>query len=165
MENSHYQKVKDMVKKVIDENFIKEPPVNIRKLVLNYGLDLQFAVFGDNKICGFLDINEKKIWVNYNDNSKRQNFTIAHELGHWLLHREDIEKDPKSYKVLFRYPLGQTTDIRETEANKFAANLLVPTEMLKVCKKAKFSEEKMSVLFHVSPTVISYRLQQEGIDD
>lgn len=165
MKKSRYQEVKDMVRKVICENFIKEPPVNIRKLVLNYGLDLQFAIFKDDKICGFLDIEEHKIWVNYNDSPKRQNFTIAHELGHWLLHRKEIEENPQSYKVLFRYPLGQATDFRETQANKFAANLLVPTEMLKVCEKAKFSEEQMSDLFNVSTTVISYRLQQEGFDE
>lgn len=155
------------VAEVIKENYIKLPPIDVCKLVMNYGLGIQMAVFKkDNNICGFLDMEEKKIWVNYNDSQKRRNFTIAHELGHWLLHRKEIEEDPNSYKILFRQPLGsKNLDEREQEANLFAARLLVPTDMLKICKQGKFTVEDMSDLFGVSKTVVYYRLEQEGLDD
>lgn len=161
-----YRKVKSEVKKVLNENFIENPPVNVRDLVENYGLTLKFAEFPEQMdgVCGFLDTDEKAIWVNAKDKTKRQNFTIAHELGHWLLHRCEIEADPASYHVLRRQPMGGEKDYRETEANSFAANLLVPADMLKICRKAGFTNIMMSDLFGVSQDVIGYRLQQEGLD-
>ncbi len=112
-----------------------------------------------------MDIAEKSIWVNADDAPTRRNFTIAHEFGHWLLHKEAIEQDPSSYKVLFRQPLGGIKDYRETEANSFAGNLLVPTQMLKICRAAKFTSQQMAILFGVSEDVINYRLKQEGLND
>lgn len=161
----NYALVKDKVNEVLENNFIKLPPINIKNLVGNYGLELKYARFQDNKICGFLDIAEKSIWVNAEDAPTRRNFTIAHEFGHWLLHKDEIEQDPSSYKVLFRQPLGGVKDYRETEANSFAGNLLVPTKMLKICRAAKFNSQQMAILFDVSEEVINYRLQQEGLND
>lgn len=162
---ANYHLVKNKVEEVIKDNFIANPPIDIRNLVQNYGLQITFALFNNHNISGFLDISGKSIWVNANDAPTRQNFTIAHEFGHWLLHKEEIEADPKSYKVLFRQPLGLNTDYREKEANAFAANLLVPTKMLKICRIAKFNSMQMSVLFDVSEDVINYRLLQEGLND
>lgn len=162
-----YGKVKKLVNKVLEDNCITNPPIDIKDLINNYGLKLKFARFPEeiSGVCGFLDINEEAIYVNADNSLKRQNFTIAHELGHWLLHREEINKSPQSYKVLRRQPIGGEKDYRETEANTFAANLLVPTNMLKICKKASFSPEMMSDLFSVSSDVIGYRLKNEGLND
>ena len=158
--------VKTKVQEVLKENFITQPPIDIRNLVQSvYGLKLQYAKFSNNDVCGFLDINEKTIWVNVTDNTNRQNFTIAHEFGHWMLHKDEILENPESYNGFFRQPLGGCKDYRETEANMFAAQLLVPKEMLKICCTAKFTTEMMARLFQVSEDVIGYRLKQEGLND
>lgn len=103
-----YGKVKKLVNKVLEDNCITNPPIDIKDLINNYGLKLKFARFPEEMsgVCGFLDINEEAIYVNADNSLKRQNFTIAHELGHWLLHREEINKSPQSYKVLRRQPIG-----------------------------------------------------------
>ena len=161
-----YSLVKSVVSGILKNNYITSPPINIVKLVQdNYGLNIKFAKFKDSTICGFLDINEKSIWVNAEDSINRQNFTIAHEFGHWMLHKDDIVKDPANYRVLFRQPIGGNKDYRESEANSFAGNLLVPDKMLQICKLAKFNSSQMSILFGVSEDVIGYRLQQEGLND
>lgn len=162
-----YSLAKKEAQNVLKNNYIDMPPINVRELVGNYGLQLRFAEFPEQMsgVCGFLDTDEKAIWVNVKDSPNRQNFTIAHELGHWLLHREEIIDRPDSYHVLRRQPMGGEKDYRETEANSFAANLLVPTSMLKICKQGGFNKQMMADLFCVSQDVIGYRLQQEGLND
>lgn len=149
---------------ILKNNYITEPPIDIKELVGNYDLVIKYAKFPENmaNVCGFLDIVNKEIYVNVEDSPYRQNFTIAHELGHWIMHKEMIAKDPSAYKVLMRQPIGGEKDYREIEANAFAANLLVPTEMLKVCKKANLSSQEMVNIFGVSSSVIGFRLKNEG---
>lgn len=152
-----YSFVKSQVKKVLAENYIDTPPVNARELAENYGLTVKFARFPDNykTVCGFIDFDNAVMYVNEADSAYRQNFTIAHELGHWLLHRENRDE----YKVLMRRPIGGETDDREKEANVFAAELLVPKEMLKKYTKEGLSSFQLSEIFMVSESVINYRLE------
>lgn len=90
----HYRIVMKKVEEIIRQNYITTPPVNARKLASEYGLSVFFAEFPDEMInvCGFIDFNNSKMYVNADDSINRQNFTIAHELGHWLLHKKQIEK-------------------------------------------------------------------------
>lgn len=161
----NYKLVKSKVADVIKTNFITSPPVNAKELATYYGLTIKFANFSESmsNTCGFLDINEAAIYVNAKDSVERQNFTIAHELGHWLLHRDKITSNPASYQILMRHPIGGESDYMEKEANVFAANLLVPVSMLDVCKKAGFTNRMMGNLFVVSESVIGFRLQNEGL--
>jgi len=62
------------------------------------------------------------IKVNRHDPSKRQRFTVAHEIAHFLLHREEIGQGI-SDDVLYRSDLS---DRREQEANRLAADILMP---------------------------------------
>src|SRR4051794_6893018 len=71
------------------------------------------------------------IGVNSNDSINRRRFTIAHEIGHLVLHKDE------ALHVDERYPIGLrtdqsslATDSREVEANQFAAELLMPSELL-----------------------------------
>lgn len=61
--------------------------------------------------------------VNRHDSSRRQRFTIAHEIAHYLLHRDQIGVGI-SDDALYRSSLS---DAREAEANRLAADLLMPT--------------------------------------
>jgi Zn-dependent peptidase ImmA (M78 family) len=57
----------------------------------------------------------------------RQRFTIAHELGHLLLHKDEVHIDRA-----FRNSISsQAIDANEIEANRFAAELLMPFHLLK----------------------------------
>ena len=61
--------------------------------------------------------------VNRHDSGRRQRFTIAHEIAHYLLHRDQIGVGI-SDDALYRSNLS---DAREAEANRLAADLLMPT--------------------------------------
>ncbi len=112
-----------------------------------------------SNIAGFVTIQNGrgKLYVNLQDNASRRRFTIAHELGHWRLHKNELLTNPNR-AILFRIAIGQLNkDPVEKDANIYAANLLVPLDMLKRYRKEK-NKEELADLFDVSTEVIGYRL-------
>lgn len=69
--------------------------------------------------------------VNIRDPETRQRFSVAHEIGHYLYHR-DLIGDGVSDSPAFRSPDPNVyidtplEQHHETQANRFAANLLMP---------------------------------------
>ncbi|MCC5619756.1 ImmA/IrrE family metallo-endopeptidase [Nostoc sp. CHAB 5836] len=100
------------------------------------------------------------IRVNRNDSARRQRFTVAHEIGHFLLHREEIGGGITD-DVLYRSSLS---DRREAQANRLAADLLMPQDLvdewmerartLKVDNVISFLADK----FNVSEAAMKIRL-------
>ena len=93
----------------------------------------------------------------------RQRFSIAHEIGHLLLHlnygNENVWRNIKEADSrIFRF--GH--DAQELEANEFAAELLMPKEIFKKMVK-KYSNngyvdlEKLSRYFRTSVNAVKYR--------
>jgi Zn-dependent peptidase ImmA (M78 family) len=71
------------------------------------------------------------IGVNSLHHPHRKRFTIAHEIGHLILHKGRAVHIDRSFRVNLRdtrSALG--TDRDEIQANFFAASLLMPTEFL-----------------------------------
>jgi Zn-dependent peptidase ImmA (M78 family) len=152
--NPNFTRAKDLAREVLDANFITAPPVQIYELAENYGLRVFVAEFDDPDVAGTIDLKKACIVVNSYDTVERQAFTIAHELGHWLLHKEDPGLK-KEITIFFRKPLGGENEWWEKEANWFAANVLVPKEMLDRYKDK--DEREVAKVFGVSPSVIGYR--------
>jgi len=105
-------------------------PVDVEKLAHELHLDVRKdRVEGD--ISGFLFRDHEKstaiIGVNSRQHPNRQRFTIAHELGHFLLHTGDKVHVDRGFEVRLRNDeSSKGTDIDEKEANLFAAELLMP---------------------------------------
>lgn len=79
-----------------------------------------------DKLSGFIGYGTNDmavICVNYKRPLGRQNFTLAHEIGHWFLHKGKSISDDDSV-------LGYSSDRVEQEANEFAGELLYPEEYL-----------------------------------
>ncbi|MGE3993739.1 ImmA/IrrE family metallo-endopeptidase [Pseudorhodoplanes sp.] len=72
-----------------------------------------------------------KITVNRHEPKIRQRFTIAHEIGHYLLHR-DLIKGGLTDTVLYRSKLSNS---REAEANRIAADILMPWTLIMLWKE------------------------------
>jgi len=135
------------------------PPVNPVEVALNLCVEVRFVRFNEENqnVSGFYDPEENAIYVNRDEYPLRQTFTIAHELGHAVLHREWANSD--EYRVLMRDDQTDHGEPHEKEANAFAANLLVPREMLDEYSSLKPSD--LSRLFAVSVPVINNRLSFE----
>ncbi len=135
------------------------PPIPVIEIAESNGVDVVFADFGENSdtVAGFCDFKAAKLYVNNDDMTERQMFTIAHEFGHWMLHREIFKEDPESYPVLPRFQKPSKSDSLEQEANHFAANLLVPKRLLLPVRHAPVSQ--LASIFLVSVTMMEHRLK------
>jgi Zn-dependent peptidase ImmA (M78 family) len=156
-----YQKAKHEAARVLRENTIIDPPVDVREIASNYGINIVRVIFksGHKDISGFLDFPEKTIYINNEEAYNRNTFTIAHELGHYFLHKDLLQDHPEEYQVLLRRPLASDQDWKEKEANAFAAHLLVPNEFLNRYKDFA-TVDQLAKAFMVSPEVIRYRRVQ-----
>lgn len=101
-----------------------------------------------------------EIGINANHPVTRQRFSMAHELAHFLLHRNSIDDLGQGEQILYRN--DQRSPI-ECEANTFAANLLMPEEtFFEVFDSANRNVMRMARTFRVSPDAVKYRAQNLG---
>ena len=118
--------------------FLKQAPELIVREIL--GLELIFTELKSTnpllRLAGFVDRRTRQIVVNTLAKLEWQRFTLAHEIGHWMLHPGE---------VYFRErPLDGTTltdaqrPIVEVEADIFAAELLMPPKAVWECFRACF---------------------------
>lgn len=107
-----------------------------------------------NNISGYLkEINGKwEIGVNSLHHPNRQRFTIAHELGHYFLHRD---RAPFEDGFLFRKENQQ--NFLEREANQFASLLLMPSHDFRRAMSGNDISETAKK-FGVSEQAATYRL-------
>lgn len=158
MQGANYSGAKQQANRVLEENYVVEPPVRIDQIASTYGIEIYESDL-EKDIAGLLDMDRRVIFVNKSDPPNRQTFTIAHELGHFIMHQEVLKTQPE-YAIFYRKPLGKPNgDSIESEANCFAANLLVPKDMLD--KYEDESINRKAEIFGVSADVIGYRMQYE----
>jgi Zn-dependent peptidase ImmA (M78 family) len=160
LSSPNFGKAKNKAREVLEENFIIDPPIIAQKLAEYHELIVRYSFFKPeyNDISGFIEAEKKRIVVNAEDSPARQNFTVAHELGHYLLEHDLLGSE---YTCLFRNPAKQKNTPIEQEANCFAANLLVPTPLLrKYLDDYPFAtDEQLSKIFGVSSEVLRFRKQ------
>lgn len=98
----------------------------------------------------------------------RQHFTIAHELGHYFLHGDVIQQEElhidgegqlDGENMLFRLDNAIATRI-ETEANNFAASLIMPKNLVIKAWNTLKSIEECAKVFNVSTAAMSIRLER-----
>lgn len=81
---------------------------------------------------------EYEIVVNSLQGAQRQRFTIAHEIGHYIYHRDLLGRgtgDTLAFRAEgTRYPNPHIGPKEEREANTVAANILMPTHHIKALK-------------------------------
>ena len=155
----------DLTKKTAND-LVKDftsPPIPVSEIAMENGVDVVYANFGKHskKVAGFCDFREEKIYVNNADPIKRQFFTVAHELGHWLLHQEIFEKNPDEYSVLARLQSTESDNPLEQEANYFAANLLVPDQLLNPVRQSPVSA--LANVFGVDVIMMTRRLKDAHV--
>ena len=109
---------------------------------------------------GLLNTDGKTIYLNITDSPERQNFTLAHELGHYFL-----KHSPDQYGVYWRnqqYAVGEKTDA-EKEADCFASELLMPKSLIEKYKKKYHFDDTdyyaLANLLGVSSEAMKYRLR------
>jgi Zn-dependent peptidase ImmA (M78 family) len=109
------------------------------------------------------------IGVNKHHSLVRRRFTVAHELGHLQLHPGRALILDTSVRINFRDRLSSlATDREEIEANRFAAALLMPQELVVQATTGapRDPDELVRLLarrFKVSEPAMGYRLINLGL--
>jgi Zn-dependent peptidase ImmA (M78 family) len=111
---------------------IKKPPVPVDKIAESLGATVRYSPF-EGELAGMLVRANGQIIIGVNSlhHINRQRFTIAHECGHFLLHQgEEIHID-RTFRINKRNEVSSmAVDADEIEANRFAAELLMPFDMI-----------------------------------
>jgi Zn-dependent peptidase ImmA (M78 family) len=192
-------KIRDTAERFREEHiFTTELPVDIEH-VIEATLGIRIIPIGSlQRLCdmeGFISKDFTTIYVDeflYTDDRyyKRVRFTIAHEIGHYELHRSSVDSlkfNDEEEWMKFRMGINdETLGWFETQASEFAGRLLVPLDQLveefksnrqKILKKFTFwdsptlnDDDLFSMVaplicgkFDVSPEVIEKRLRKENI--
>lgn len=164
MSGQEFSKVSDHERQVIDR-YLRDVPVKLSGLANSLGVQvlastLPAGISGELRPApgGFV------IKVNRHDSSHRQRFTVAHELSHFVLHRDQIGSGI-SEDVLYR---SQLSDAREAEANRLAAQMLMPAEHVRrmsveIPEAGEEKVKKLADIFKVSDAAMKIRLEVLGL--
>jgi len=161
-------------------------PINVELLAEDMGLE----IWPVEKLIELADIDAlvihrlNVVMVDENefaDSARwgRLRFTLAHEIGHYVLHSKVFESaEFKSVQEWIAFIRSlENYDRIEIQAHEFAGSLVVPSDHLKLCiqqEKSKLSdlhgdelEERLAVrlsrVFHVSPDLIQLRFDKERL--
>jgi Zn-dependent peptidase ImmA (M78 family) len=157
-------RVNDQERQLISP-LLEETPVAIGQIAAQLAIDVVSLTLAPNisglikKVAADRDLYE--IHVNNTDAPVRQRFTVAHEIAHYLLHRDQIGTDGITDSILYRSKLSDRT---EAEANKLAAALLLPWIPVNRWHQARYgappTSEHIDVIathFKVSSLAVGFR--------
>lgn len=159
-------------------------PIDVDEIASKLGLVVKYDhSLEDEGVTGciFLDNNgQATVLINPVDNSyePRRRFTLAHEIGHFCLHLDENKNEfIDDRKTMSRS--ASYWDTYEAQANTFAAQLLMPKNLIAKTGKQIVSEyrttesseqigaqafiNRMADRFDVSIPAMEYRLQAIGI--
>ena len=157
---------------LLEEQGINAPPVRVKEIATKLGADVRYEPL-DGGLSGALyraEDGHAVLGVNNWHTEVRQRFTIAHELGHLLLHPDELFVDG----VLKRDDASSLA-IRshEIEANAFAAELLMPRKFVlaelnktlatNATPDPKRLIEHLAGVFDVSEQAMQFKLMNLGL--
>lgn len=149
----------DKPEMAIVSEFQKSAPVDVNGLARTLGI----PVFQDSDMpadmSGKLERTTSassssgyRIVVNAAHSLSRKRFTVAHEIAHYILHRSEVTDDA--------YYRSALSGGKETEANRLAAEILMPFSLIEALMKDDGMDDVRSLAqrLGVSEVALKYRL-------
>ena len=126
------RRIRQKVNQLLRQSRIVKPPVPVEQIAKSLGLEIRYAPLeGDLSGALVREDGQAYIGVNSTHHSNRRRFTIAHELGHYVLHKGMKLHVDTDFRVNWRDDeSSKAINPDEIEANRFAAELLMPTDFL-----------------------------------
>lgn len=165
-----YSLARRRARQLLEDGAVTCPPVPLEQLAESCRASIRYEPF-DGEVSGMVHCREGGggiIGVNSEHSRTRQRFTIAHELGHLLLHGDDEFHIDEKRPLAWRDDVSsQAVDPREIEANQFAAELLMPEALVRASVAALGEEgvvhvevaiDKLARAYQVSPIAMTHRL-------
>lgn len=166
--------IRSLIGRLLETHKIGSAPVAVEEIASALRIQVQYQA-AEDELSGFLlrDFSHQKtiIGVNSHHSINRQRFTIAHELGHFLLHEQEKLHVDRQFQIKLRDKNSSNGESEEEkEANLFAAELLMPAhfiqqdlaevEALDLENDATIAE--LAKKYQVSTQAIAFRLTYLG---
>ena len=137
-------------------------PLNVAAVAEKVGIRIEYVSL-KNGLSGILYKDEEDdswvVQVNEDHHPNRQRYTIAHELGHFCLHRHLRRRFED--KIFFR---GGEANKPEWQANDFASAILMPEDKFREMVRSGVSKvEVLAKEFKVSTLALRIRAKNLGI--
>lgn len=154
----------DFVYGPIVAKYVKSAPVDVSGLARELGINVWQSRKLPPNVSGKIFRDETNggksgfsIVVNAFESRNRRRFTVAHEIAHFILHRDNLNRGELVDDTLYRS--GLSTE-EEHEANKLAAQILMPTTLIADLKKSGIRNvEALADRFQVSVPAMTTRLK------
>lgn len=142
--------------------YMQQPPIDVAACARSVGLPI-YSIDLPNGVSGMLVRHDPRAgdsgfvcYVDSSEPSVRQRFSAAHELGHFSLHRQHLGE---SHQDNYLLRAAGMTSAQETQANRFAADLLMPRNLIDLAMtEGHTSVRQLASLFQVSEIAMSIRL-------
>lgn len=139
-------------------DFTREAPVDLGRMAEALGLEAVLDPGLPDDVSGKIARVGRgyRVSVNAGHPPRRQRFTLAHEIAHYVLHRDligDGITDDAMYRSVLRGDI-------ESQANRFAADLLMPAALVRAAwRQGVKSYAEMAARFDVSEDAARIRMR------
>ncbi len=155
------EKIEERTSRILINNDMYNIPVDPVKIAKTYNI-IVYKMKLPNAISGAIRYEKNKkaitILVSADDTIEKQRFTVAEELGYYILFKEKLEQNEIHLNIL---------DHKEDEENKdveyFAGALLMNKTLLENAYESNNTISELAELFNVSVTSMTLRLQVLGL--
>ena len=167
---------RNYARRLIARHGIQSPPVDVEMIAAALELPIVRDDLGTG-VSGLLVSNRGAalVCVHETDHPNRQRFTIAHEIGHFVLRHQFVDGEyvhvDRGNFISQRGPRSATgVDPKEIEANQFAACLLMPDDLVQQAVAAyggsplvDWQVSDLAAQFAVSEQAMTIRLSTLGL--
>lgn len=144
-------------------------PVPLEQIARREGIKVELAPLDDDLSgMSFIKNGVAVIVLNLNHHPNRRRFTLAHEIGHHLMHVPYLTNNVHVDKIVLNRDevSSQGVDIKEVQANAFAAELTMPEAELRRYHTVDLNDDTflfaLAKKLKVSVTALTYRLINLG---
>lgn len=155
------ENIENLTANILLNNDLYKIPANILKIaeandIAVYTADLEKKILGAIKY----DKNSKKytILLNKKQDYVQQRFTLAHELGHFFMHKKILESEEVHVDIMYKIEEQDEKDV-----DYFAGALLMNKMLLEKMYETNQSIRELAEMFEVSVSVMTLRLDTLGL--
>ena len=155
------ENLEELTSRILVNNDMYNIPVDPVKIAKTYDIEVYQGEL-DNKIAGAIRHYKEKdkfeILVNKKDPMVKKRFTIAEELGYYILYEEKLKREEIHVNLI-----DKTINEEEKEVEYFAGALLVNKTLLENVYNSNSKILELAQLFKVSISSMTLRLNVLGL--
>ena len=160
-------KFEELTSNILINNDMFKIPVDVVKIAKLNSINVYEGNLEKN-VSGAIRYNKEtenfEILVNKNDTRERKRFTIAHEIGHFFLHKEILMSDEIHIDIMYRMPNDdEEQKRREKDVDYFAGALLMNKTLLTKMYNENNIITELAEMFDVSISAMTVRLDILGL--